>query len=119
MSGGNGNEEDDDRTGVEVIEGMDDSIPQIGTPLPLAPVTENATAAVDRESLLQFSYVVRYRVGKDFAAGPYEGRLKLELGEYVCSGKTQADVESQLAAKAVAVLAKRAALAKKIADRQA
>jgi len=119
VSGKYPNEEDDDRTGVEVTEGMDDSIPQIGTPFPSATVTESATVGVDRESLLQFSHVIRYRVGKDFAAGPYEGRLKLELGDFVCSGKTQADVESQLAAKAVAVLAKRAALAQKIDDRQA
>ena len=118
MSGEMDNEEDDDRTGVEVIEGMDDSIPQIGGSFTAAVLAANEVA-VGPSPLLQFSHSVRYRIGKGFAAGPYEGRLKLEFTEHVVSGTTYDDIVLQLTAKAVQILAKKAELTAKIAARQA
>ena len=109
-------------TGVEVTEGLEDAIPQLSaldevfdsTPFPA--IVEQAVA--DATVLLSFSHILRFRVGKDFANGPWEGRLRLEFGDHVVSGKTLQDIHSQLATKAAEVLAEKAAHEKKVAERR-
>lgn len=95
---------------TRVIESLEDAIPQLRKVFPVSDTELSVLAS--------FSHVLRFRVGKDFSNGPWEGRLKLEFGDHVVSGKTLQDVHSQLAAKASEVLAERAAHEKKVAERR-
>jgi hypothetical protein len=57
------------------------------------------------DSLSQFTYSIRHRIIRPFPNGPFEGRLRLAVGEYIVSATTMDDVISAMTVKADSLIA--------------
>lgn len=86
---------------------MDDSETVVPVEIP-EPTAAEAPAIVAPEkaadSLSQFTYSIRHRMIRPFTNGPFEGRLRLAVGEYIVSATTMNDVVAAMTVKADALI---------------